>query len=113
MDTLGLLVAATLAASCRQVWSRGTEGMFEHCHAVALPWGFKPEQVAAPRTIWHGDGDREILPSMADDLARRMTNAQMYVERGRGHLLLFAEWDRILRSMVRPKRSRAAMATAP
>ena len=93
-------IKAMLVASGRQVWRKGVEGMFEHSRAVALPWGFAAHGIAPPIIVWHGAGDREILPSMAARLSSEMPNVQLQMAKGRGHLLLFAEWSSIMQSMV-------------
>ena len=41
-------IAAMLAASPAEAWQHGTAGMYDHRHAVALPWGFTPAEVGLP-----------------------------------------------------------------
>jgi len=92
-------IAQMLVASAREVWNRGTEGMFEHSRAVALPWMFNPAEIASPMMIWHGEGDHEISSTMAVKLAKDAPATTLNVVPGRGHLLLFAEWARLMASV--------------
>ena len=92
-------IAAMLAASPAEAWQHGTAGMYDHRHAVALPWGFTPAEVGLPTGIWHGTANSEISPGMAEHLAQVMPRASLTMLPGEGHLLLFTHWADILRQL--------------
>ena len=51
-------IAAMLAASPAEAWQHGTAGMYDHRHAVALPWGFTPAEVGLPAPHWESRNSR-------------------------------------------------------
>lgn len=60
-------------------------------------WDFSLAQIRCPTTIWYGEQD-EWRPGPW--LVERIPRAQLRVEPGHGHFLLFAEWDRVLDSLL-------------
>ena len=51
-------------------------GQVDDYRAFAAPWGFAPEDVASPVTIWQGDRDRLVPAEWATMLAARLPDAR-------------------------------------
>ncbi len=54
--------------------------------AYVRPWGFEPEQVAAPTLLLHGRRDRVVPCSHSEWLARHCPNTELRVTSGDGHV---------------------------
>ena len=66
-----------LVASAHEVWDRGGEGTYEHSLAVTQPWGFELADIRPHVETWHGRGDREILPAMAERAGASLPDASV------------------------------------
>lgn len=76
------------------------DGMVEEYRAWVRPWGFAPEAVTGPVTIWQGDADELVPPQWGEELARRIPNARLRLLPGEGHFLGFRHQAEILRDLV-------------
>jgi pimeloyl-ACP methyl ester carboxylesterase len=54
----------------------------------ALPWGFPLEEVRVPVRLWHGTKDRTFAYRLAEDVARRLPNAELRRIENAGHYSL-------------------------
>jgi pimeloyl-ACP methyl ester carboxylesterase len=63
---------------------QGGEGMYEMTMAL-WDWGFEPEHVAQPVTVFYGDADDILDPKMPLHLASRLPNCVTHVWAGAGH----------------------------
>jgi pimeloyl-ACP methyl ester carboxylesterase len=82
----------------REAFRQGTRGAVLDYRALGSPWGFRPEDVAAPVTLWQGEDDRIVPPSHAEYLATRLPRAKLERLPGEGHLILISHAGEILRS---------------
>ena len=73
-----------------------TEGMVEEYRAWVRPWGFAPEDVRVPTTIWQGDADDLVPPSWGSELAARIPDARLVLLPGEGHFLGYRHTREIL-----------------
>lgn len=62
----------------------------------ALPWGFAPEDLAVPVTVWHGVEDRVCPVGPAQRLAARIPGARLRLVEGGGHLVPIEHWAAML-----------------
>jgi pimeloyl-ACP methyl ester carboxylesterase len=53
-----------------------------------------------PVHLWHGDADKNVLPSHARFMARRIPQAELHECPGDGHLLYHDRVEEILRTLV-------------
>lgn len=60
------------------------EGIYEMTMAL-WNWGFEPEDVAQPFTVFYGDADDIISPSMPERVAQRLPQGTAEVWPGAGH----------------------------
>lgn len=58
--------------------------------AYVAPWGFGPADVAAPVLLVHGDQDRVIPFAHGEWLARHLPDAELWRQRGDGHISVLA-----------------------
>jgi len=62
---------------------------------LGRPWGFEPEDVQVPVTLWWGERDRVTPPSIAHEFERRLPQATLRLVDDT-HQLLFSRWPEIL-----------------
>ncbi len=60
-------------------------GQVDDYRAFAAPWGFAPEDVTGPVTLWQGDRDRLVPPGWGPLLAARLPAADLVVCPGEDH----------------------------
>jgi pimeloyl-ACP methyl ester carboxylesterase len=63
----------------------------------AHDWGFRPEDVTVPVTLWHGLDDRNVPVAHARNLAEQLAKAELHEYPGEGHLLFFDRLADMLR----------------
>jgi pimeloyl-ACP methyl ester carboxylesterase len=63
----------------------GARGVVDDYRAIAKPWGFEPAHLA-PLTIFQGDADTMVPLRHAEELAKRLPDAELVVWPGEGHL---------------------------
>lgn len=84
-------------APFREAFRQGTRGAVLDYRAIGSAWGFRPEDVAAPVTLWQGEKDRIVPPRHAEYLAVRLPRATLERLPGEGHLVLLSHAEEILR----------------
>jgi len=72
------------------------DGMVEEYRAWARPWGFTPEDVGGPVTVWQGDADALVPPAWGAELARRIPDAELVAVAGAGHFVGYARTADVL-----------------
>jgi len=63
------------------------------------PWGFAPEEIAVPTSIWHGDRDPAVPFAVAEFFARTIPSSSLTVVAGGGHLILWSHAEKILSAL--------------
>ncbi|HEY0002403.1 MAG TPA: alpha/beta hydrolase [Actinoplanes sp.] len=92
--------AEYLAASSRYAVSAGIAGWREDDLAFLAGWGFRPQDIRIPVTIWQGEDDRMVPPAHGHWLAAHLPGAEAHLLPGEGHLSLFTDIDGILRQLL-------------
>jgi pimeloyl-ACP methyl ester carboxylesterase len=54
----------------------------------AQPWGFAPEEIRTPATLWHGRADRSFGWRLAERLAARIPGCRLHLIENEGHYSL-------------------------
>jgi pimeloyl-ACP methyl ester carboxylesterase len=85
-------LATAAADACRS-----THAMVEEYRAWMRPWGFAPEDIAVPTTMFQGDTDDLVPPQWADRLAARIPDARVVHYPGEGHFAGYAHQAEVLR----------------
>lgn len=87
----------TLVEAARQ----GSAGLVDDYRVTCEPWGFLPEEVEVPVTLWHGEADETVPLHQAQDLMARIPHVELYVVPGQGHLLLATRTAEIVADLAR------------
>lgn len=92
---------------------RAAEAVLREVVLLTEPWGFEPEQVPTPTTLWHGEHDTVAPIVMAEVMRERLPNATLKVVPGAGHLLLRdpSLWRDVLEDLAPRAAPRAHAAT--
>ncbi len=80
--------ADRLAAEFHRVAATGTAGWVDDDLAFTRPWGFEPEQVTVPVTVWHAGRDRMAPVGHSRALAAELPDATYHEVPELGHLAL-------------------------
>ncbi len=64
------------------------------------PWGFRLQDISVPVHLWHGDADKNVLPSHSRFMAQRIPRAELHECPGEGHLLYHDHVEEILRTLA-------------
>lgn len=96
---LDALPDPAIASAAAQALEHG-DGMVEEYVAWARPWGFVPEDVAAPTVIHQGTHDDLVPHAWADILAVRISGARLVSHEGAGHFLTYRDPAAVLRDLV-------------
>lgn len=67
--------------------TENTAGMVDEYRAMVAPWGFRPEDVAAPVRVWQGTADTLVPPTWANTLAGRVPAADLVEVSDGGHFI--------------------------
>ena len=85
-------------------WQEGTRsgvcGFAQDGIIFSHPWGFQLGDIKARVCIWHGDQDTSTPLIMARCIADQIPDCQLRVIPGKGHFLLFDQWDEILSTLT-------------
>ncbi len=76
-----------LVGFVREAVRAGGAGVAADYAAIGQPWGFEPEAVHAPVTVWHGEDDPLVPLSHARLLSERLPHADLRMLPGGGHFL--------------------------
>jgi pimeloyl-ACP methyl ester carboxylesterase len=63
------------------------------------PWGFAPEEISVPTSIWHGDRDPAVPLDIARFFARTIPESSLTVVPGAGHLVLWSHAEEVLSTL--------------
>ncbi len=91
---------AAYAAGRREAFRQGSRGLAWELRALARPWGFRPEAIRVPVSLWYGERDRVCPVAIGRDLAARIAGARLTVVPD-GHQLLFSRWGEILADLAK------------
>jgi pimeloyl-ACP methyl ester carboxylesterase len=90
-------LVAALAEALRQ----GTRGLVDEVALATRPWGFRPEEIAVPVHLWHGQDDRNVPADLARGVAAAIPGCHAVFVQG-GHTAPFAHLDEILDVVRQP-----------
>jgi pimeloyl-ACP methyl ester carboxylesterase len=66
--------------------AHGIGGLVDDDLATVAPWGFDPQQIAAPTLILHGGQDRMVPSGHGEWLARHVPSAELWLKSDDGHI---------------------------
>jgi pimeloyl-ACP methyl ester carboxylesterase len=94
-------LADYLAASFHAAVSTGIAGWRDDDLAFVSDWGFRPEDIPVPLSLWQGDQDRMVPFAHGAWLASRLPAAESHLVPGEGHLSLIANFTTIVGDLRR------------
>ncbi len=83
-----------------EAFRQGGRGVAHDYTLEARPWNVPLSQIAVPIQIWHGEDDRLVSPEASRILAKALPCAVTHVVPEAGHLLLGAQPNDILQSVL-------------
>ncbi len=92
-------LAAVVHAAAAEAFRQGARGpAHEMLLFLGRPWGFQPEDVPVPVSLWYGAEDTVVPPGMGRLLARALPRAELVEWPGVGHMGFLERWSEILRA---------------
>ena len=89
-----------MIANSSELYRQGGRGMYDEGLVLARPWGFELNDIKVPVYVWHGAMDDVVPQAMAEYLARTIPTAQVRIQPGEGHHLLYRKWSEIIASVA-------------
>jgi pimeloyl-ACP methyl ester carboxylesterase len=86
---------AAYAAGRIEAFRQGSRGLARELRLIGRDWGFRPEEIRVPVSLWYGERDRVCPPAIGRDLAARIPGAVLHVVDD-WHQLLFSRWRELL-----------------
>jgi pimeloyl-ACP methyl ester carboxylesterase len=90
-----------LAESFHAAVSTGIAGWRDDDLAFVGDWGFRPEDIQAPLSLWQGDQDRMVPFAHGGWLASHLPTAESHLVPGEGHLSLLSNFTTIVSDLRR------------
>jgi pimeloyl-ACP methyl ester carboxylesterase len=78
----------------------GMRGFARESIIVSNDWGFRPEDIAIPVCLWHGEDDHNVSLSAARHMVEAIPRCRATFVPGEGHWLILKYWDRILGELI-------------
>lgn len=92
--------AEFLAEATRAAVSSGPWGWIDDDLAFAGDWGFAPDEICVPVTVWHGRHDAMVPTTHGEWLAERIPGARRRILEDEGHVSLVLRFDAILDELL-------------
>jgi pimeloyl-ACP methyl ester carboxylesterase len=92
-------IKAMLLANYQEAARSGVRGFAQDSIILSNPWGFRPQDIRIPVSVWHGEADANISISAARWLAGSIPGCQATFLPGEGHWLILEHWGEILSSI--------------
>jgi len=86
------------AAGRAEGFRQGSRGLAWELHVLARPWGFEPEEIRVPVSLWYGERDNVCPVPIGRDLAERIPGARLRIVPER-HQLMFTRWRELLEEL--------------
>ena len=80
-------------ADLKEALRHGSQGIVDDYRVVGGEWGFAPEDVTCPVTLFQGSDDTLLPMTHARNIADRLPGGTLQVVEGAGHFLLRAHFD--------------------
>lgn len=85
-----------------EAFKQGNTGYSQDLLIAMQPWGFSPEDITIPTTLWYGMKDTSTVhsPDFGETLSKRFPNVQRYLYPDEGGSLLWNKTEEILSVFV-------------
>lgn len=86
----------------KEAFKQGNGGYTQDLLNTLQPWGFTPEEIKAPTTLWYGMKDTSTVhsPDFGKTLFKRFSDAQRHEYPNEGGSLLWTQTEKILTQLV-------------
>ncbi|MEQ5186676.1 alpha/beta hydrolase, partial [Providencia alcalifaciens] len=81
-----------------EAFKQGNDGYTQDLLIAMQPWGFSPEEIKTPTTLWYGMKDTSTVhsPDFGELLFERFPNAERHLWPEEGGALLWTKTEEIL-----------------
>ena len=91
-------------AAFAEAFRQGSAAAVAELRRYVSPWGFDPEAVAAPVSLWHGTADRTVPVAIGRRLAQSLPRCRSRFLEGEGHFSLPCyHGEEILETLAEPE----------
>jgi pimeloyl-ACP methyl ester carboxylesterase len=97
---MGSLSPDESVADLVEALRHGPHGVVDDYATVGSPWGFEPEQVGVPVTMFHGSEDNLVPRAHAESLVARLPSARLEIVDHAGHFLLHDHFDHVAAALA-------------
>ena len=95
-------IRSHLLVALREAFAHGARGAAWEQRLLVQDWGFTPDSIDAPVTVWQGGLDRNVPADLGRSLASWIPRSRLEFFEGEGHLsLMHNRIDDVLRGVVR------------
>ena len=84
-------MAAVWASSIRRSLQNGIDGYIDDSLVFCKHWGFRPDDIEVPVTVWQGDLDLMVPFTHGQWLIKHIPQAKSQLELGHGHISLIVD----------------------
>lgn len=91
-------VRAMFVEDFRESARQGVRGYAHDISLLARPWGFRPEDIAVPASLWHGVDDTIVPVTMGGRLAEAIPRCRAHFLPDAGHFLALDHLEDILQA---------------
>jgi pimeloyl-ACP methyl ester carboxylesterase len=92
-------VRAGFVKDCEAALCSGARGIVEDFVLAGKDWNFSIEDVRNHTWLWHGEGDANTPPLMAEYLLSHLPNCHSRPLPEAGHLAIFSHWEDMLETI--------------
>ncbi len=93
-------MARMMTEAAKGAFACGSRGYAWDDRLFSRAWDFKPEEIAMPVQLWHGERDALVPQAMGRALAAAIPQCRAEFVPGAGHMLLFERWRDILAALL-------------
>lgn len=80
---------------------QGGKGVAQDDIIVCTPWGFDIKKVSTKFDLWQGVEDKNVPMNQAIYQSELLPNCELHLIKGKGHMLILDEWERVLGKLIR------------
>lgn len=95
-------ILQSIDESFLRVVNNGAAGLIHESTVIANPWGFLLSDLHVNTTIWRGENDLAVPPTLTNKFSS-ITNASIKIMPNCGHLHIADFWQDILKDLTYPK----------
>lgn len=87
--------------SLREGFRQGGKATSKEIIQLMHDWGFKPDNIKVPVTLWHGDSDHHVPLVLCRRFEEHITETRYHICEGQGHYMFYTHWAKILDELLK------------